>query len=75
MEHKGDGDNNCYSCTWNNTLRFVQRTGRYRNKMTSGGHPNYSLIKTGQNPEKSSRNLRRLTVTQTPMKDYQLMLV
>ena len=43
-----------------------------RNQKTSGDHPDYSIIK---NTEKSLEDLRRLTVTQTPMKDHQLMLV
>ena len=35
---------------------------------------NYSIAEIGQNTEKSPGNLRRLVVTQTPEKDYQLML-
>ena len=50
-------------------------TGRFGNKRTSGDHPNYSIIKIGQNTEKSPEDLRRLAVTQTPVKDHQLMLM
>ena len=35
---------------------------------TSGDHPNNSIIKIGQNTEKSPRDLRTLVVTQTPVK-------
>ena len=35
------------------------------NKRTSGNYLNYSLVKIGQNTEKSSGYLRRLAVTQT----------
>ena len=35
-------------------------------------HPNYNITENGQNTEKSSGNLRRLAVTQTPTKDHQL---
>ena len=40
-------------------------TGGFGNKRKSGDHPNYSIIKIGQNTEKSPGDLRRLTVTQT----------
>ena len=33
-----------------------------------GDHPNYNIIKIGQNTEKSPENLRRLAVTQTPVR-------
>ena len=39
-------------------------TGELGNKKTSGNHPNYSMIKIGQNTEKSPGDLRRLAVTQ-----------
>ena len=42
---------------------------------TSGDHPNYSIIENGQNTEKSPGDLRKLAVTQTPVKDYQLTLM
>ena len=51
------------------------RTGVVGNKRTSGDHPNYYIIEIGQNTEKSPGDLRRLAVTQTPVKDYQLKLL
>ena len=39
---------------------------------TSGNHPNYSIVENGQNTEKSHGDLRRLAVTQTPVKYHQL---
>ena len=45
------------------------------NKITSGDHPNYCIIEISQNTEMSPRELRRLTVTQTPVKDHQLTLM
>ena len=39
--------------------------------LTSGDHPNYYIIENGQNTEKSPGDLRRLAVTQTPVKDHQ----
>ena len=46
-----------------------------RNKRTSGNHPKYIIIKIGQNTEKSPEDLRRLAVTQTPVRNHQLRLV
>ena len=34
----------------------------------SGGHPNDSIIENGQKTEKSPSDLRKLAVTQTPVK-------
>ena len=33
-------------------------------------HPNYYIIENGQNTKKSPGDLRRLAVTQTPVKDH-----
>ncbi len=47
--------------------RVGKGTGRLEKKSASGNHPNYSIIKIGQNTEKSPGDLRRLAVTQTPI--------
>ena len=47
-------------------------TGRLRSWRTSGDHPNYYIIENGPNTEKSPGELRRLAVSQTPVKDHQL---
>ena len=44
------------------------------NKRTSGDHPNYSIIEIGQNTEKIPGDLRKLVVTETPVKDHQLII-
>ena len=61
MEHEGDGDTICNLCTLNNP----QRVG---NKRTSGDNPDYSIIKIDPNTESSPGDLRKLAVTQTPIK-------
>ena len=38
------------------------------NKRKSGDHTNYCLIKVGQNTEESPGDLRKLVVTQNPVK-------
>ena len=52
-----------------------QETGGIGKKRTNGDHPDYSIIKIGQNAVKSPGELRRLAVTQTPVKNNILMLV
>ena len=44
-------------------------------KRTRGDHVNYSIIKIGQIAEKSPGDLKRLAVTQTPVKNHQQTLV
>ena len=41
----------------------------------SGDHPNNSNIENGQNTEKCPGDLRRLAVTQTPVKNHRLTLM
>ena len=48
---------------------------RLENKRMSGDNPNYCITKIGQNTEKSPEDLRRLAVTQTPVKDPHLTLM
>ena len=54
---------------------MIKGTGGLGNKGMSGDHPNYYIIENGQNTEKSPGDLRRLVVTQTPVKDHQLTLI
>ena len=55
--------------------RIDKGTGGLGNKRTNGDHPNYCIIEIGQNTEKSPGDLRRLVVTKTPVKEYQLTLM
>ena len=50
-------------------------TGGLGSWRTSGDYPNYYIIENGQNTEKSPGDLRRLAVTQTPVKDHQLTMM
>ena len=56
-------------------LGIGKGTERLRNQRTIRDHPDYNIINIGQNTEKSPGDLRRLAVSQTPMKNLQLMLV
>ena len=40
-----------------------------------GDNPNYKIAEIGQHTEKIPGDLRRLIVTQTPVKDYHLILM
>ena len=40
-----------------------------------GDHSNYSIVGIGHNSKKSPGDLKKLAVTQTPVKDHQLMLM
>ena len=53
---------------------LVNGLGELGNGRTSRYHPDYSIIRLGQNTEKSHRDLWRLGVTQTTVKGYQLKL-
>ena len=50
-------------------------TGGVGNKSAREDHQNYNIIENDQNTEKSPGDLRRLTVTPTPMKDHLLTLM
>ena len=75
MKHEGEGDSNCGWCTWNHFLRTGKKIGRLGNKRAFRDHPDYSIIKIDQNTETSPGDLRRLAVTQTPVRNQQLTLV
>ena len=68
MEHEGDIYTNRDWYFWYSHQRIIKGTGGLGNKRTGKDHPNYSIIENGQNPEKITRDLRILAVTQTPVK-------
>ena len=54
---------------------ITKGTGGLGSWRTSGGHPNYNIIENSQNTEKIPGDMRRLAVTQTPVKDHRLTLM
>ena len=58
-----------------NTLNIDKETGRFGNWRASRDHPDYRIIKIGENNNKNPGYLKRLAVTQAPMKDNQQTLV
>ena len=75
MEHEGDNYANDKWCFWYSHQKIIKGTGWLGNKTTGGDSPNYYIIENDQNPEKSPRDLRRLAITQTPVKNYPLKLM
>ena len=75
VEHKSDVYTNCNWCSWYRHQMIKKGTRGLGKKRRSGDHPNYCIIKIGQNTEKSPGELRKLAVTQTPVKDHQLTLM
>ena len=75
VEHESNNHTNCDWYFWYSHQRIIKGTGGLGNKRTSGDHPNDSIIENGQNTEKSPVDLRKLAVTQTPVKDHQLTLM
>ena len=63
VKHESNSDTNGNLCTQWSHQKIITGTGRFANEWTSGDHPNYSIIKIGQNIQKSPGDLRRLAVT------------
>ena len=57
------------------TKGLLKRPGGFGSWRTGRDYPNDSIIENGQNTKKSPGDLRRLAVTQTPVKNYQLTLM
>ena len=75
MEHEGGNYTNCDWRFWHGSKRIIKGTGGFGSWRQSGDYLCNSIIEDGQNSEKSSGDLRRLAVTQSPMKDHQLTLM
>ena len=56
MEHKGDIN----LCAWNGPQMLGKEAERAENQRTNRDYQNYSIVKIGQNTEKSPGNLGRL---------------
>ena len=54
---------------------IIKRTGGLGSWQTDRDYPNDSIAENGQNPETNPGDLRRLVVTQTPVKNHQLTLM
>ena len=75
MEYKCDNYTNRDWCFWYRHQRIIKGTVELGDRWTSGDFPNYNIIENGKNTEKSPGDLKRLAITQTPVKDHQLKLM
>ena len=75
MEHESKYYANCDWCVGHNNLRIVEGPGGLGSRRMGGDYPNDSIAKNGQNPGTCPGDLRRLAVTQTPVKNHQLTLM
>ena len=75
MELEGDNIPYVIGAFGTVTKGLLKGPGRFRSWWPSGDHPKNSIIENGQNTEKGPGDLRRLAVTQIPVKDHQLMLM
>ena len=75
LERESDTSTNCNWSSWYSHERIDTRTRELGNNMTSGNHPDYCIIKIRQNSEKSPGHMKRLAVTQTPVKKHKLQLI
>ena len=75
MEYESDGDTSSNWCSSYTLRRIDTKIGRQGNKRMSGDNPNYSIADIGQNTEKSPGDLKRLAVTQTPVRNHWLTLM
>ena len=57
-------------CSWYSHQSIDKGTGRFRNKRKCGDHSNNCIIEIVRNTEKSPGDLKRLAVTQTPVKNH-----
>ena len=69
-EHEIGGDINCNWWERYSHQGIGKGAEILGNKRISGNHPDYSIIKIGQNTEKSPGNLRRLAVTKTSVENH-----
>ena len=71
---KSNGDTTCSWCSWYNHKRIGTET-RGLGIKKSGDHPNYRIIKIGQDTEKSPGDWWKLAVTQPPLRNHRVKLV
>ena len=75
MKYESDVYASCNWCSWYSHQGLIKGAGGLGNKRTNGDHPNYCIIEINQNTEKSPGDLKRLAVTQSPVKDHQVTLM
>ena len=75
MEHESEGDTECNWGAWYNPQRIGTESEGLVNKRTCEDHSNYNIVEIVYYAENIPGDLRRLAVTQTPVKNHQFTLV
>ena len=75
MEHESDCDIYCNFRARYSHQRTCTVTAGHRNERISIDHRDYSTFKISQNTEKSPGDLKRLTVTKTPVRSHRVKLL
>ena len=75
MEHEGDSDSNCNWRTWNNPKGLMKGLEDLKIRGQVETIQTKALLRSGQNTEKSPGDWKRIAVTQTLMRNHQLMRV
>ena len=70
FKHESNGNNNCNWCAWNGPQKLGKSTGRIVNQRTNRDHPSYGIVEIWQNTDRSSWDLKWLTITQTSVPDH-----
>ena len=75
MEYESDDYTNCGCCFWHNNLGIIKRPGGIGSWQTGRDYRNDSIAENGQDLGTSPGDRMRLAVTQTPVKNHQLILM
>ena len=70
VEHVSDSDTNCSWFTWNSLQKIGKGIRTIGNQWKNRNHQE-TIVEIDQNTQTNPGELRRLSVTQTPVKDYQ----
>ena len=71
VEYEGESKSNCSLCTLNDPQGLGEGIAGTGNQWENWDYPDYSIAEISENTEKSARYLKKLVVTQTPLKDSQ----
>ena len=75
MKYESDSNTNCNWCALYHHQRIDTGTRGLGNKRMSGDNTKDRIIKIGQNTEKGPEDMRKLAISQTPLRNHQLMLM
>ena len=74
LGYEDDSVTDCSWCTWNGLQRFGKIVGIGKQGMNRS-HLDHKIVEMDENTEKCPGGLRKLIVTQTPVKNHQLKLI